>query len=88
MPFDDTAGNVGDDPWQNGPIAANVGTTPPPIATEPLSVIGPHGLAAVTVKVPAAVGVPVIVNTFPVTELVNPAGRPVTVTPVAVPPIV
>src|ERR1700735_5679066 len=75
--------------WLSVPAAdVSVSVPPAPRATEPLSVIGPHGLVAVTVYVPAAVGVPVIVRTPPATLLVNPAGRPVTVTPVAVPPIV
>ena len=61
---------------------------PDPRVTVPVSVIGPHGVVAVTVYVPGAVGVPLIVSTLPAVALVNPAGRPVAVMPVAVPPYV
>src|SRR5580700_3090434 len=66
----------------------SVSVPPAPRATDPVSVIGPHGLAAVTAYVPPAVGVPVIVSTPPVVVLVSPAGSPATVIPVALPPMV
>jgi hypothetical protein len=66
----------------------NVIIPPPPRVTDPVRDIGPHGLAAVTVYEPAAVGVPLIVKTLPATLLVSPAGNPATLIVVAVPPIV
>jgi hypothetical protein len=45
-----------------------------------------QGPVVVTVYVPAAVGEPDIVTVVPATALVNPAGSPVTVAPVADPP--
>ena len=47
----------------------------------------PFGVVAVTVYVPDAVGIPVIVNVPLLYPLVNPAGNPLTVAPVAPPPI-
>lgn len=57
-----------------------------PRATVPLSVMLPQPPSVVTAYVKAAVGVPVIVSTFPEVEAVIPAGSPVTVAPVALPP--
>jgi hypothetical protein len=55
-------------------------------ATVPVSATGVHPPVVVTVYVPAAVGDPEIVTVVPATALVNPAGNPVTVAPVADPP--
>src|SRR5580700_9123132 len=52
----------------------------------PVSATGVHPPVVVTVYVPAAVGEPDIVTVVPATALVNPAGSPVTVAPVADPP--
>ena len=56
----------------------------------PLNAALPHPPVVVTVygKVPVAVGVPLMVKTPPEKVPVTPAGKPVTVAPVALPPIV
>ena len=55
-------------------------------AIVPVSATGVQPPVVVTVYVPAAVGDPDIVTVVPATALVNPAGSPVTVAPVADPP--
>ena len=52
----------------------------------PVKEIGAQGPVVVTVNVPAAVGEPEMVTTPPATLLVSPAGKPVTLAPVALPP--
>jgi hypothetical protein len=52
----------------------------------PERAIAAQGPVVVTVYVPGAVGDPDIVTPVPATALVNPAGNPVTVAPVADPP--
>jgi hypothetical protein len=58
----------------------------PVIAIVPVRETGAQAPVVVTVYVPPAVGEPVMVTPDAVGVLVNPAGSPVTVTPVADPP--
>ena len=59
------------------------------IVIVPLKFTSPQGVSCpvvVTVYVPVAVGVPLIVNTLPMVEEVSPAGKLLIVIPVALPP--